>query len=105
MFEEKVKLKNGIVINNGAHETVGGMPTVAEKINIIDIAKACGYSYAVSVSSLEELDSELEQVKFRNELTMIEIKCAIGSRKNLGRPTTSTQDNKNNFMNYLKKCI
>ena len=94
-----------IVINNGAHETVGGMPTVAEKINIIDIAKACGYSYAVSVSSLEELDSELEQVKFRNELTMIEIKCAIGSRKNLGRPTTSTQDNKNNFMNYLKKCI
>lgn len=32
-----------IVINNGAHETVGGMPTVAADIDVVGIAKACGY--------------------------------------------------------------
>ena len=30
-----------IVINNGAHETVGGMPTVAADMDLVSIAKAC----------------------------------------------------------------
>lgn len=29
-----------IVINNGAHETVGGMPTVATDIDVVGNAKA-----------------------------------------------------------------
>ena len=40
-----------IVINNGAHETVGGMPTVAADIEVVDVDKACGYPNAVSVDS------------------------------------------------------
>ena len=32
-----------IVINNSAHETVGGMPTVAGQIDMVAIAKGCGY--------------------------------------------------------------
>ena len=32
-----------IVINNGAHETVGGMPTVAAGLRLTEVAKACGY--------------------------------------------------------------
>ena len=35
-----------IIINNGAHETVGGMPTVAADIDLVKIALACGYPYA-----------------------------------------------------------
>ena len=42
-----------IVINNEAHETVGGMPTVANNIDLVSIAKSCGYSYAVSVDNLK----------------------------------------------------
>lgn len=90
-----------IVINNGAHETVGGMPTVANQIDLAAIAKACGYPYAVSVNNLKDLDSELEHAKARNELSMIEIKCSIGSRENLGRPTTTALDNKRKFMEHL----
>lgn len=48
-----------IVINNGAHETVGGMPTVATDINVVGIAKACGYPNAISVDSFELLDRAL----------------------------------------------
>ena len=93
-----------VVINNGAHETVGGMPTVAAKIDLVSIAKACGYPYAVSVDSFESLDSELEAAKNRNELSLIEVKCSIGAREDLGRPTTTALENKQNFMKYLSGC-
>ena len=91
-----------IVINNEAHETVGGMPTVACGIDMVTIAKSCGYPYAVSVSTSKSLDSELEAAKKRNMLSFIEVKSAIGARDDLGRPTTTSLENKQNFMEYLE---
>ena len=91
-----------IVINNGAHETVGGMPTVAGKIDIVTISKGCGYPSAVSVDNFNDLDAVLESAKHKNELTFIEIKSSIGARENLGRPTTTARENKKNFVDYLK---
>lgn len=90
-----------IVINNGAHETVGGMPTVAGLINLIEIAKGCGYPYTVCVDNFDDLDRELKIVKKHKGLSFIEIKCSLGSRENLGRPVTTALENKNNFMDYL----
>ena len=90
-----------IVINNGAHETVGGMPTVAMHLDISNIAKACGYPYSKCVSTYEQLDQALKSVKNMRELSLIEVKCSVGSRKGLGRPTTTTLDNKQQFMNEL----
>ncbi len=91
-----------VVINNAAHETVGGMPTVAGQIDLVMIAKACGYPNAVCVDNFEDLDKELQAAKERNELSLIEVKCSIGAREDLGRPTTTALENKNNFMDYLK---
>ncbi|MCR5670855.1 MAG: phosphonopyruvate decarboxylase [Butyrivibrio sp.] len=90
-----------IVINNSAHETVGGMPTVAGDIDLVAVAKGCGYPNAVSVSDFASLDAELEKAKNRNELSFIEVKCGIGARDDLGRPTTTALENKNNFMKYV----
>lgn len=92
-----------VIINNGAHETVGGMPTVADKIDLVAIAKACGYTYTVSVDNFEDLDKELCIAKGKKELALIEVKCSIGARNNLGRPTTTALENKVNFMEYLCK--
>ena len=91
-----------VVINNGAHETVGGMPTVAANIDLVAIAKACGYPNAVCVYNFDDLDKELEHAKKTNELSLIEVKCSIGAREDLGRPTTTALENKQNFMKYLK---
>lgn len=91
-----------IVINNGAHETVGGMPTVAAQMDLPAVARACGYPRTVSVSNFEELDRELAIAKSRNTLALIEVRCAIGARENLGRPTTSAVENKVRFMEYMK---
>lgn len=92
-----------VVINNGAHETVGGMPTVASKIDLVTIAKACGYPNVVSVNSFERLDEELELAKNRCQLSLIEVKCSIGARDDLGRPTTTALENKFRFMEFLQE--
>ena len=92
-----------IVINNSAHETVGGMPTVAGAIDLSAIAMACGYASAVSVDTLEALDAVLEEGKNAPGPRLIEVKCALGARSDLGRPTTSPQENKQAFMTYLSK--
>ena len=101
-----IKPKNliHVVINNGAHETVGGMPTVAENIDLVGIAKACGYTNAVSVSDFKALDKEIKLGTVKNELSFIEVNCSIGSRTDLGRPTTAAIENKNSFMKYLQTC-
>ena len=91
-----------VVINNAAHETVGGMPTVAAQIDLVGIAKSCGYPNAVCVDNFDDLDKELEAAKGRNELSLIEVKCSIGARDDLGRPTTTALENKQNFMNYVQ---
>lgn len=92
-----------IVINNEAHETVGGMPTVAGKISLIEIARACGYQHVAAVETPEELEDALKEAKSEAGLRLIEVKCSIASRKDLGRPTTSALDNKLMFMRHLMK--
>lgn len=92
-----------IVINNGSHETVGGQPTVMKTIDFWKIAGDCGYPYSVCVKDYDGLDRELEMAKKRKELMFIEVKCGIGSRENLGRPTISAADNRRNFMEYLNR--
>lgn len=90
-----------IIINNGAHETVGGMPTVADTIDLAEVAKACGYPYTVCVDNFEDLDRELITVKQGKGLSLIEVKCSIGARDNLGRPKSTAVENKQNFMEYI----
>lgn len=92
-----------ILINNESHETVGGLPTVATSVDMVGVANACKYPYAVSVDNFEDLDRELIKAKSRNELSFIEVKSSIGSRQNLGRPTTTPIENKINFMKFLEE--
>ena len=53
--------------------------------------------------AFEDLDKALMEAKKRDELSFIEIKCSIGARDDLGRPTTTALENKQNFMDYLKE--
>lgn len=91
-----------VVINNGAHETVGGMPTVAVNIDFCKVADGCGYPYVKKVQTYEQLDIELNKVKVESGPCFVEVLCTIGSRKNLGRPTTTAIENKKCFMDFLR---
>lgn len=90
-----------VVINNGAHESVGGIPTVISRVDLMKIARGCGYPHVYSVDSLSDLDVLLSQIRETNELAFVEVRCAIGARKNLGRPTQTPIENKKLFMRYL----
>lgn len=92
-----------VVFNNGAHDSVGGQPTVGLKVDIPMIAKACGYKATYSVSTGEELKNVLSELQRQQGPVLLEIKVSKGSRKDLGRPTTTPIQNKNSFMDYLRK--
>jgi len=91
-----------IVINNGAHESVGGQPTVSFGIDIPAIAKANGYKFARLVSNHDELRKVLGSIKSDNYPALVEVKVKIGSRDDLGRPTIKPADNKKEFMKNLE---
>lgn len=91
-----------IVINNEAHESVGGMPTAAVTMNIPQIAMGCGYESAVSVQTMDELKEMLRRAKDTAVLSLIEVKCAVGARADLGRPLTTPKENRDSFMEYLR---
>jgi len=89
-----------IVLNNGAHDSVGGQPTIAPFIDIPAIASACGYVHVYQVKTKEELKTILMDKK--EDLTFIEVIVKKGARKDLGRPKSSPIENKAAFMNSIK---
>ena len=92
-----------IVFNNGAHDSVGGQPTVGLKIDLPAIAKAVGYKNAFSVDNKEHLADALNAVKMIDGPVLLQVCVKKGNRKDLGRPTTTPIQNKEALMNFLGK--
>ena len=99
-----IKPKNliHIVLNNEAHESVGGMATTNKETKFFEVAKALGYEKVYEVKDKDELKKVLEEINDIDcGLTFIEVKCSLGARDDLGRPTSTPEENKINFMKYL----
>jgi phosphonopyruvate decarboxylase len=92
-----------IVINNGAHDSVGGQPTAGFYIDIPAIAKACGYKNALTAETREDIIAMLGELQLSDGPSLLEIKVKKGARKDLGRPTTTPIKNKESFMELLSK--
>lgn len=92
-----------IVINNGAHESVGGQPTVGFGIDVPAIAIANNYKMATAVSSADEINELFANISEIKGPALIEIKTKVGSRDDLGRPTIKPVDNKIAFMKNLQQ--
>lgn len=90
-----------VVFNNGAHDSVGGQPTVGLKIDLPAVAQAVGYKATYSVDEKEALGSVLCVAKRLDGPVLIEVKVKKGNRKDLGRPTTTPIQNKEALMNFL----
>ncbi len=90
-----------VVFNNGAHDSVGGQPTVGLKIDLPAVAKAVGYKQVLSVDNKEDLKKQLSNLC--EGPVFMEVKVKKGNRKDLGRPTTTPIQNKEALMQFLKK--
>lgn len=91
-----------VVFNNGAHDSVGGQPTVGLKIDLCGVAKAVGYKATYSVDTMEQLETVLAEVKNAEGPVLLQVCVKKGNRKDLGRPTTTPVQNKEALMFFLK---
>ncbi|MBQ1628723.1 MAG: phosphonopyruvate decarboxylase [Treponema sp.] len=89
------------VLNNGAHDSVGGQPTVGRQIDLCAIAAGCGYENVLKVETPEELDAALNDSESKSKLTFVEVLVTKGARKDLGRPKSTPKENKIALMNFL----
>jgi phosphonopyruvate decarboxylase len=91
-----------IVFNNGAHESVGKQPTVAYRIDLVQIALACGYKNAYRIDNNADLKEAMRFFRDEEGPVLLEIRVNLASRDDLGRPTRTTHENKEDFMRYMK---
>lgn len=122
-----------VVFNNGAHDSVGGQPTVGLDVDLCAVACAVGYRSARRVSTLSELRAALSDL-FSGSLSgsgagfcagsssgpgagfsaaasagpsvvpaFLEIVVRKGNRPDLGRPTTTPVQNRDAFMDFLSR--
>jgi phosphonopyruvate decarboxylase len=90
-----------ILLNNNAHESVGGQTTNYCNTNFVEIAKGCGYTNSYLVNNEKELIKLLQDIKESNGPngpTFIEVKINTGRIKSLGRPDNNFINVKNMFM-------
>lgn len=87
-----------ICLNNGAHDSVGGQPTVAFQVDLSAVAKACGYPSVFVATSREELDQVFAKFDAAEGPAFLEVRVKIGHRDDLGRPKMSPAELKVAYM-------
>lgn len=93
-----------IVIDNEAHESVGGFPTAAGTMDLSAIARGCGYAEARSATDAATLGSALQALRTAAGPVFLAVKSAIGAREDLGRPTRTPEENKRAFMDEASRA-
>ncbi|OGZ33189.1 MAG: phosphonopyruvate decarboxylase [Candidatus Portnoybacteria bacterium RBG_13_40_8] len=91
-----------IIFDNNTYDSTGGQKTVSNSADFSRIALACGYKSAKIATTQKELVNFVKTIKFQKCPSMLIVKIKRGSRKNLGRPTKTPQENKIAFMKFLQ---
>ncbi len=89
-----------ILNDNNAHESVGGQPTCSKYLDIPAIIKACGFKDVIVAETNEEIKAGIERLRKESKVAMV-LHTKQGSREDLGRPTTTPQENKEALMKKL----
>lgn len=92
-----------IVFNNGAHDSVGGQPTLARELDLAAIAERCGYGLVLRADSLDATGAAVDAMLAHGGAAMLEIRCRRGARADLSRPDRSPAQNKADFMDFLAR--
>ena len=90
-----------VLLNNAAHESVGGQPTVADRTDFKAIALASGYTAYAVAATLDELSAAWQILESHKGPVMLEVRITTGSRDDLGRPTITPLENKQAFMSWV----
>ncbi|MCM1307078.1 MAG: phosphonopyruvate decarboxylase [Butyrivibrio sp.] len=93
-----------IVLNNGAHESVGGQPSAGHLIDFTSIAEACGYATAGKAAENEEdLVNALKLLKKSNKAGFIDVRIHKGLSGKLPPLDFVHREAVDNLMNELNQ--
>lgn len=90
-----------IILDNGAHDSVGGQPTASSNVNFSLLATALGYKRARLVTDAPEIEQAMAELRGSEGPSLLWIKVRRGARPNLGRPKTTPVENKQALMAQL----
>jgi phosphonopyruvate decarboxylase len=87
-----------ILLNNGAHQSVGSQPTLGFQVDFCTIARGCGFQNPVMITSRESLaaDPTLSPGRY-----FTEIRINTETNQGLPRPAESPKKAKESFMRAL----
>lgn len=89
-----------VVNDNGAHESVGGQPTVTRAIDAPAALRALGFAPVLVASTADEITAAMAELAAGPGGALV-LRTRQGSRPDLGRPTTSPQENKHALMQLI----
>ena len=92
-----------VILNNGVHDSVGGMATAGLRVSFTEIVKGCGYTEGWRVERRFDMSKKLAQLRSARGPAMLEIMVRQGARSGLGRPQTSPIENKTAFKKFLSQ--
>ncbi len=92
-----------VILNNGVHDSVGGMATAGLRVSFSKIVKACDYTEAWRVERRDDLAEKVVRLRDARGPAMLEIMVQKGARADLGRPKTSPIENKTAFTEFLSQ--
>ncbi len=89
-----------VVLNNGAHESVGGQPSVGHTVDFTGIAENCGfYTVGYPVETEEELAAAMKKCIECGQAAFIDVRIHSGLRKDLGSISMTSHE----MIEQLKK--
>ncbi len=93
-----------IVINNSMHQSVGIQPTVGFKIEFCKIAEACGYKKTFLITSNQEFENSINDIRNITGPVFIEIRVTNKNNysEDLPRPKDKPTISKEKFMKSIK---
>lgn len=92
-----------IVLNNQAHDSVGGQPTAAGRLDLLALAQACGYRRLERAETAETAAAAVARLLQGEGAGFLEIRCRRGARQELGRPDRTPAENMRDVMRFLSK--
>lgn len=90
-----------IVLNNEAHDSVGGQTSCAANLSLCAIASGFGYRHIKRVETSDALQKAILEAFACNGASFIEVTCRKGNRNDLGRPDRSPRQNREDFQDFL----
>ncbi|HNP95505.1 MAG TPA: phosphonopyruvate decarboxylase [Cyclobacteriaceae bacterium] len=92
-----------IVLDNNTHDSTGGQATVSHNIDFVEHAASVCYPIAQQVNGLDELTKSIVKWQIQGGLTLLHLRIAKGSTKELGRPSIKPYQVKERLMHFIQQ--